>query len=483
MATGTERIKGPRLPVTVRLPLLAAVMIFVAAVASTQTAIHFMGRQAERQVETLGQVYLDGLSAALLPHAQRADHAGIAATLRQALSFHDGVVDRRLAFAANDGSPPVEARRTNTDAGQALPEALQAALAAGPAASGLLRMPDDALWIWRPLVLEGHTYGTVAADLDVSSLVAERGLLRGLLLLSDLLFSGACAVLGFFMVRRMQRPVTTVAQRLYEAALGRPRPIEPQDMPADDQQAEHMMHAFNAMAYASSERENLLDHLAQQQREADLGRLTATVAHEVRNPLGGMRTAISTLQRFGDQADAREQAVGFLERGVSALEQVVDATLENHRVRPQWRPLLHQDFEDLRLLVQADGRSRGVQLQLQLDVPASVPVPALEVRQVLLNLLLNAVRASQPGGHVALQAQLDGGELLVRVQDEGSGLERSLARDIERGTVAPDAPGIGVAVVIRLVARLQGRVAIESAPGTGTQITLRLPLQAGEEAA
>lgn len=460
------------MPVTVRLPLIAAVMIFVAAVVSTQTAIFFMGRQADRQAMTLGQVYLDGLSAALLPYVISNNTDAIRATLGQALEFHEGIVDRRLIFIEGRNGSIIEVMRPGTGSGEPLPTEVSASI------TGFIRSDNDTIWIWRPLAAaDSNQLGTVVANLDISSFDAERWSIRWLLLFSDLVFSGLCAIIGFFMVRRIQRPMATVARHLYDAALGMPRPIESREIPTDNIQAERMIHAFNALAHAAGEREGLLAHLAEQQREADLGRLTATVAHEVRNPLGGMRTAISTLKRFGDREEPRAQAVEFLERGVAALEHVVDATLENYRARPEWRSLSRQDFEDLRLLVEADGRSRDVTVVLDTNIPDTVAVAALDVRQVLLNLLLNAVRASSSGGKVELTANMQDRELVVTVSDDGSGLDRGIARALESGTVLTEGSGLGVAVVIRLVERLQGRVSIASGTGTGTKITLNFPLQ------
>lgn len=467
------RARAYRLPVTVRLPLIAAAMIFIAAVASTQTAIFFMGRQADRQVETLGHVYLDGLSTALLPHVLDNDGQGISAALRQALEFHEGVIDRRLTFIDRRGGPVIEAMRPEVASGEPLPQEVETG------GTGFRRSDDGTIWIWRPLADGEATYGTVAANLDISSFDAERSVVRWLLLLFDLAFAAVCALIGFFMVRRIQQPVATVARHLYDAALGMLRPIESQEIPVDDVQSERMVHAFNAMAHATNEREQLLAHMAEQQRQADLGRLTATIAHEVRNPLGGMRTAISTLKRFGEREESRGEAVEFLERGVAALEHVVDATLENYRARPEWRPLSRQDFEDLHLLVEADGRSRNVDIRMDVEIPETVAVAALDVRQVLLNLLLNAVRASSKGGKVELAARVQGEELVVTVRDEGGGLDRGIARSMQDGTVVADGPGLGVAVVIRLVERLQGRVSIASDLGIGTSITLNFPLKDG----
>ncbi|WP_048709405.1 sensor histidine kinase [Microvirga massiliensis] len=459
-----------RLPVTLRLPLAAAGMIFVAAVASTQTAIVLMGRLADQQVETLGQVYLDGLSAALLPHISGADGAAIHGVLHQALAFHQGVVDRRLVFLDPARDLVVDVSRPDAADDAAMPADV------GRTDSGMTHS-DGGIWIWRELDDGPTRYGIVAANLDTRAFDEERNLLRWLLLLIDLAFSGLCAVLGHFMVRRIQQPMTAIARHLYQAALGMLRPMEESEMPAGDLQAERMFHAFNAMAHATHEREGLLSHLADQQRDAVLGRLAATIAHEVRNPLGGMKTAISTLRRFGDRPDTRDEAVGFLERGVRALEEVVDATLESHRSRPGWRRLSRQDFRDLVLLVEADGRSRDVSVVADLGIPDEIPVAALEVRQILLNLLLNAVRASTKGGAVTMSATVGDAELVVNVRDQGSGLSPGMARALETGKAIDDVPGLGVAVLIRLVERLRGRVAIESKPGLGTSITLRLPFQ------
>jgi len=448
-------------------------MIFVAAVASTQTAIFFMGRQSDRQIETLGQVYLDGLSAAVLPHVVRQDDAEVQATLERALAFHEGVVERRLAFVRPEGAS-LEATRDNLAAGQPIP------LEVEQAADGFLRAYDGTTWIWRQLGDE-KSLGIVVANLDTSPFEADRWQLRWLLVVFDLIFSGACAVAGFFLVRRVQRPVTTVAHHLYEAAMGMLKPIPQTAIPTGDLPSERMILAFNAMANATNEREGLLAHVAEQQRQADLGRLTATIAHEVRNPLGGMRTAVSTLRRFGDNTEARNEATEFLDRGITALQGVVDATLETYRGRPGWRALTRQDFEDLRLLVDADARSRDVVLSTDFDIPDTVPVAALDVRQALLNLLINAVRASGRNSTVTLSARIEDDDLVVGVRDYGAGMDPAIARAIERGAAMPDGEGLGVAVVMRLVEKLQGRITIDANPAAGTTVTLRFPLQAKED--
>ena len=456
------------MPVAIRLPLAAAAMIFLAAVVSTQAALFVMARHTERQTELLGQIYLDGLSAAVLPYAQTGNAAAIGEALRRALSFHEGIVERQVGFLDVRETVTTLARN-ETDTPQPLPGAVMAQPA------GVLRSDDGSVWFWRSLQIGDQAYGKVAAHLDVSGFQGDRERLRWLLLFADLVFSGLCAVAGFFMMRRIQQPVTIIAQRLYHAALGTPKPIEPASMP-EDEPSRVMFHAFNAMVHASHERESMIAHMAEQQRKADLGQLAAVIAHEVRNPLAGMRTAISTLRRFGDQPPTREETLGFLDRGVDALGRVVDATLASYRPQADWRPLTRRDFDDLRLLVEADSRTRKVKLVFDVDLPDSLPVPALEVRQVLLNLLLNAMRAAPQGGRVGLSARIEQASLLLAVSDTGEGMPSSLARAYEQGPDGLEGPGLGIGIVIRLVERLNGRIGIDASPQTGTTVTLTLPL-------
>ena len=457
------------LPVSVRLPIIAAAMIFIAAVASTQTAIFLMSRQADRQLEAMGKVYLDGLSAALLPYVRTDDTIAIESTLRQALKFHEGIVDRQLALVRPGITEVIEVSRDGLENVHALPQDVFST-------SNGLRHGNGTIWIWRSLGGEASATGTVVANLDISPFAAARSTYHWLLIALDLAFSGTCAVIGYFMVRRVQRPVAIIARHLHEAAGGTIQRVAEAEIPLNDAKAAEMMRAFNTMAGAMAEREKLIDYMAAQQRQADLGRLAATIAHEVRNPLGGMKTALGTLRRFGDEQRPREEAVTFLERGVQALDQVVTATLEGYRSRPDWRELSRQDFDDLRFLVAADAKAKNIDVIFDLAIDDSVAVPALEVRQIVLNLLLNAVRASDIGGSVRLFSGLAGSVLTISIEDDGKGFDRELLRAIEAGD-APYSLGIGVSVVVRLVEQLNGSVSIDSRPDAGTRVNLTFPLK------
>lgn len=454
-----------RLPLTVRLPLVVAVMIFAAAIGTTQVALQSVSRQFESQMAGVGQVYLDGLAAALQPALRTGDVEAMRAALERSLAVSVGVQDRRLVVLDARGGTLARADRESLPPDADWPEELP-----DTARGARLADEDQSIWVWR--TLEGEH--RVLANLDVSAFREQREGLRWRLVLLDLAVSVACALLGFLVARQMQRPVALVTQRLQEG-----QAIPAALIQASDPESARLMRAVNRMADDAREREAMQALLAEQEREAVLGRLAATLAHEVRNPLGGMVTAIQTLRKFGDRPDAREDALAFIERGVLALREVVDATLTTHRPGSGERRLRLQDLQDVQRLVAADARQRGVGVRLEAvpGLPEELPVAATEVRQVLLNLLINAVRATAPGGEVLLRVRREARALVLEVIDQGKGMAEDVADSLRRGLPHAGQAGLGVAVIVRLVQQLRGRVAVDAHSQGGTHITLELPLE------
>jgi signal transduction histidine kinase len=477
-----------RLPLTLRLPLVVAVMIFVVAVATTQVALYSMSNQFQVQVERIGQVYLDGLAAALMPALEQNDLAAVTAVLQQALTVQVGVQDRRLAALNEDGKVVAWAAQSGkadgeTASRQDSPD-WPAKVAKRPQGI-LLESSSRSVWVWRPLPITSTMpkAGTILANLDVAGFISERQRLRWSLLLFDLVLSGVCALVGFFVARQLQRPVALLTDHLNLAAGQLPRPVAEEHIPTNDPQTSQLIMAFNKMAVEARHREVVLGSMMDHEREAILGRLAATLAHEIRNPLGGISTAIQTLRKFGDQPEAREEALDFIERGVAALQEVTDATLKTHRPAPGGRSLGYQDLRDVQVLVAADAARRKITVELDAELPREVPVAATEIRQLLLNLLLNAVNASSPGGKVILRARQQGQNLELEVLDQGPGLSPELASGLMSGFSPPGNGGLGVAVIVRLVDRLQGRVSVTARSEGGTHITLEIPMQVGAPSA
>ena len=464
---------------TARLSLAVVAVILVTALGTTQIAMQGLLRQVERQIERTGQIYLDGLAAALLPPVMTNDSAGIDRALDEALRMHQGLVDRHLFLLDGDGRPLARADRAGLH-DVPLPEAVTE-LASGDQ----IDIDDSSYWVWRPLsdarLGVGGEAGafTVVANLDLSDYVAERQRLWWRVVAFNLGLGLVCALLGVLIMRRLQRPLDLLTRHLQRTGEAGPEPVPEADIPANDGENARLLRAYNRMAGAAHEREALITRLAEQEREAVLGRLSATLAHEVRNPLAGVLTAVDTLRRFGERPETRAEALDFMERGLRVLGGVVDATLATHRPSGGALAFGPQDLEDVRRLLAPQARQAGVALVLDSTLADTVPLAGGEVRQVLLNLLLNAIQASVAGARVTLRCEARADHLWLEVIDEGAGLPGPLAASLERGEAPAPGAGLGVAVVVRLVQRLRGRVAVRAHSGRGTRIALELPFDDG----
>jgi signal transduction histidine kinase len=465
------------LPSALRIPLFAAVAAFMVAIATGHVVLAGMGRQLDREAERLGRVYLDGLAAAVLPALEAGDAVGLAAVLNRALGFQDGVPERRILVAAPDG-------RLQAAAGdgpdQAWPPPLGRGIAGEAAADG------DVAWAQRPILdAEGRQIGIVAAKLDLTEQLGIRRRLEWMLFGIASTLAALGALLAALGSRRALRPLLRVTDALDRAGAGDLVPIPLGTIPPPHTEAGRIVRSFNAMTERLAERERLQARLAERERAALLGRLVATVAHEVRNPLAGMLTAVETARCFGEDRAEREEALDVLERGLRQVEAVVSSALALHRDDGPPRTLAPADLEDLRALVGPAARQGEVELDWRVELPPAFPIHAAQLRQAALNLLLNAIAATPPGGRVALEARLaPEGELLLAVTDDGPGLppdaqRRLLGAPDEAAEAGAVDPGLGLDIVRHLAGRLGARLAVEAREaGRGTRVLLRLPAAA-----
>jgi len=467
----------PRLPLSARLPLAMVGIVFLTALGSTQISTRSLSAQVEVQLERIGQIYLDGMAAALMPPVLHHDSAGIARALDEALRMHQGVEERRLFLLAENGRVMARADRAGVDK-VSLPDS-----ARKQARGYFLDTGDGSYWVWRPLAAEADERSsiagsmTVVANLDVSDYVAEKQALWWRVVAFDLGFGAICALLGLLLMRRLLRPIDMLTRHLQQGEETAPLPVAEHQVSPGDRETAQLVRAYNRMAAATREREAMLTLMAKQEREAVLGRLAATLAHEVRNPLTGVITAIETLRKFGDREEVRTEALDFMERGMRALTHVTDATLTTHRSAVEGDRFGPQDLDDVRRLVGPEARQAGVTLEVVSELSTTVPVAGGEVRQILLNLLLNAVEASPSGASIRLHCAVEGLHLRLRIDDEGGGLPEDLVHSLEHGIEPSARAGLGFAVTIRLLRRMHGHVSVDVQPGQGTCIVLDLPLE------
>jgi signal transduction histidine kinase len=224
--------------------------------------------------------------------------------------------------------------------------------------------------------------------------------------------------------------------------------------------------------------------IAQSERLAALGRMAATVAHEVKNPLSAIKSIAQVLREDDylkrEYARDLELIVGETDR----LSRSVTQMLSFARTAPQAdEPRRAGELLDsVQLLFQKEASARGVALKADLGARDEEldGASAASLRDALTNLLLNALHATPAGGRVSLSAVAEGGRLTVAVTDTGPGVAPDQRERIwepfyttkQRGT------GLGLAIVRKRIEEVGGRARLApSRPGEGARFELTLPLK------
>jgi len=222
----------------------------------------------------------------------------------------------------------------------------------------------------------------------------------------------------------------------------------------------------------------------QREKLASLGEMAAGVAHEIRNPLGGIKMATNLLSsgNLGGGALSQEMARSILS-GIVEIERIINSLLDFTRDTK----LERGEYEVARILdpvvetVAAEGRARGVELGYgRVDREVTVSADGQRLRQVFANVMKNALEAIDlrvADGRVTVHLFAEEDRAVVEVIDNGSGIAPENREKIFLPffTTKPSGTGLGMAIVKKIVDLHGGDVGVESAPGRGTRVRISLP--------
>ena len=245
---------------------------------------------------------------------------------------------------------------------------------------------------------------------------------------------------------------------------------------------------------AEAERAEIGDQLIQSQRVLALGELSTGIAHEINNPLNIILQEAELMRCDLAAATSPEALLETLEEVRTSLDVIhaqvsrcSDIThklldLARNRKPVSQEADVNQLVEDMLELVERESVPRDIRLHRQFDpdLPAVISDPPL-LRQVFLNLLINAVQAVDRDGDIFITTFRDGAMACTEVRDTGPGIPDEYRERIFNPFFTTKAPGqgtgLGLSVSLRIINELGGDVQVRSTPGKGASFTVRIPFK------
>lgn len=236
-----------------------------------------------------------------------------------------------------------------------------------------------------------------------------------------------------------------------------------------------------------AERSTMQERLTRAQHLAKIGTLAASLAHEIKNPLAGISGAIQVIRDSMDASAPHRAILAEVLRQIDRLDGTVkDLLIYARPIPPRFQSCeLKRVVERCFMLARREPELGDIRFESELDgqLPA-IEADEHQIEQLLMNLVLNAAQASQPGDRVRVRARRDGPVVVIHVEDEGCGMDAELCRRAFEPfvTTKSKGTGLGLSICEKIVEMHGGTIELASTPGKGTVASVRLPVEQPVEA-
>jgi signal transduction histidine kinase len=323
----------------------------------------------------------------------------------------------------------------------------------------------------------------LVAEVPEGEAFGELSRLGGLSLVLELLLGLALIITAWIVAEDVVAPVSRLVEATRRVGAG---DLTTRVLVQTRDETGELGHAFNEMTAALEATTRRVDelHARDMQRAAQLatvGELASGVAHEIRNPVVGVAGGLDLVRRRVGDDPALVPIIDEMSRQLARIRQTLQELLAF--ARPPVPALatiaVQQLVERAMRLVTPHAEGRGVACSTtQAAEPLLVNADAELLRQALVNLLMNAMDATPPGGEVRVATARDGVALVLTVSDTGKGIAAANLENVFKPffTTRHTGTGLGLSITRSIVERHGGTIGIASVEGAGTTVTIRLPL-------
>lgn len=469
-----------RLPYRAQIPLGLSLAVLLAAVLVTAITARVQAQNARRDTLSLLDRAVVLVIAQVRPLLAADDTWRVFSLLRDTAQLVPGAdADQaRLAILSPDGavfaaSDPVKLETGRQVLGEAWREQpLLSAMEVDQRKQ--LALSDGSVVLIDPIRSEdGQTLGFVFTEVEAAAFAPDWASLARTALIGIVLAVTVLVPLGWWVGKRMARPVgrlVAVIERIGRDDAGVLRGDVPK---TTDPELSRIGDAVEQLMGELERRKAAEERALSAERLAAVGKMTAAVAHEINNPLAGMLTATQTLRLHGGTETIRLRTIDLLDRGLQQIRTTVAALLPQARIED--RPLEPGDLEDIVTLVKGTADKQKADIRFQVEVESALRVPSAPLRQVMLNLLLNALKAAGDNGTVSARLQADETRVRFCISNSGPVLSAERFKRTLAAESGKDPRGFGLWVCQELASHLRGRFELDTLETQHTCLLFEVP--------
>jgi len=304
---------------------------------------------------------------------------------------------------------------------------------------------------------------------------------RAILFYSLLSVLAVVGVMFLLFDRLVARPLHQLSQAM---AAFPEQTVEVLDLPKSRDEIGSLSTSFTALCQRLYVSQQALAAASEQgfrtEKLAALGQLTAGIAHEINNPLAGMLNCVKTMEEEPENLDLQKRYLPLLRKGLRRIELTMRQLLNYGRIEPLQIHQVNIDMVILDCLELLRHRLQNIVVNLDLRFNALCCIDSEAIKQIVMNIILNATQAMAEGGSLNISSREEKGSVILTIEDTGMGIAKEVqdkifdpfftTKEVGEGT------GLGLAVTLAMVQRLSGNIDVHSQPGVGSIFIVTLPI-------
>jgi two-component system, NtrC family, sensor kinase len=380
-------------------------------------------------------------------------------------SKYNQILSDSLSMTANRADRPATMRYKSADKGWVL-EAVQ------------------------PLHVAGKRWGVLRVGFDANQTRREIQLMVFLLLGLTAVMTLMTLTVLYLTIGRVTNSLRQLVRLMDDTNLESNAPF---DIPERDDEVGFLLRHFDMLrkrlAQSKSDMVNIQQQIYQAEKLASIGRLASGVAHEINNPLNGIKSAMYSIQKEPQNHAQTREYLQLIDEGINYIHVVVNKLLGFARQQPTTFDSVNVNELVHKVIWLLDYKLRQKNVEMKLELDPDLPLIQADgqlIAEVIMNLVLNGFDAVGQNGHIEIWTEHGrDGEIRLRVLDNGVGITEEHIKKIFDPFFTTKGPkegtGLGLSVSLGIIESHGGSIRVQSTPSKQTEFTVTLPVNKTHE--